>query len=118
MAHRVGDGTFPDYVGGETIASGDYLAHPTKPLSPSASFSKFAPPRHLDYLSDFSTDEHRRPYSAEDDSVFQLEISGCVSLVPTIGSHSLSAATLLLMYWPDRDLSDAYVEVCSREMNE
>lgn len=69
-------------------------------------------------MSDFSTNEYQRPYSDEGDNVFQLEISGAVPLVPTIGSHSLSAATLLLMYWPDRDLSGAYIEVCSREMNE
>ncbi|MDI3370376.1 hypothetical protein QLG14_14140, partial [Pseudomonas sp. V104_10] len=118
MAHRVGDGAFPDYVGGETIASGDYLALSTKPLSPSSSFSKFSPPRHPDYLSDIATDEHQRPYSAGDGSVFQFEISGSVPLVPTIGSHSLSAATLLVIYWPDRNLPDAYIEVCSREMNE
>lgn len=118
MAHRVGDGTFPDYVGGETIASGDHLAHPTKPLSPSSSFSKFSPPRHPDYVSSFSIDKYRRPYSDEDGNVFQLEISGAVPLAPTIGRHTLGAATLLLMYWPDRNLPDAYIEVCSREINE
>ena len=118
MAHRVGDGTFPDYVGGETIASGDYFALPTKPLSPSSSFSEFAPPRHPDYVNDFSTNEHRRPYSTEDDNIFQLEISGTVPLAPTIGRHTFGAATLLLMYWPDRNLPDAYIEVCSREINE
>jgi hypothetical protein len=118
IAHRVGDGAFPDYVGGESIASGDYFSHPIRPLSPSSSFSKFTPPRHPDYVSDFSTDEYQRPYHSEDGGVFQLEISGVVPLVPTIGSHSLSAATLLVMYWPDRNLPDAYIEVCSRGMNE
>ncbi|MBH3457351.1 oxidoreductase [Pseudomonas monteilii] len=117
IAHRFGDGTFPDFVGGETIASGDYLAHATKSLSPSSSFSKFSPPRHPDYASDFSIDENQRPYAVEDGSV-QLEISGVVPLVPMIGTHSLLAATLLIMYWPDRNLPDAYIEVCSREMNE
>ncbi|MCC9005125.1 T6SS effector BTH_I2691 family protein [Pseudomonas putida] len=118
IAHRVGDGAFPDYVGGESIASSDYFSHPISPLSPSSSFPNFTPPRHPDYGSDFSTDEYQRPYSTEDGSVFQLEISGVVPLAPTIGSHSLSAATLLVMYWPDRDLPDAYIEVCSRGMNE
>jgi hypothetical protein len=118
IAHRVGDGAFPDYVGGESIASGDYFSHPIRPLSPSSSFSKFTPPRHPDYVSDFSTDEYQRPYPGEDGGVFQLEISGVVPLAPTIGSHSLSAATLLVMYWPDRNLPDAYIEVCSRGMNE
>ncbi|WP_258909127.1 T6SS effector BTH_I2691 family protein [Pseudomonas putida] len=118
IAHRVGDGAFPDYVGGESIASGDYFSHPIRPLSPSSSFSKFTPPRHPDYVSDFSTDEYQRPYHSEDGGVFQLEISGVVPQVPTIGGHSLSAATLLVMYWPDRNLPDAYIEVCSRGMNE
>ncbi|HFL2189733.1 TPA: T6SS effector BTH_I2691 family protein [Pseudomonas putida] len=118
IAHRVGDGAFPDYVGGESIASGDYFSHPIRPLSPSSSFSNFTPPRHPDYVSDFSTNEYHRPYPSEDGGVFQLEISGVVPLAPTIGSHSLSAATLLVMYWPDRNLPDAYIEVCSRGMNE
>ncbi|RII78009.1 T6SS effector BTH_I2691 family protein [Pseudomonas monteilii] len=117
IAHRFGDGTFPDFVGGETIASGDYLAHATKSLSPSSSFSKFSPPRHPDYARDFPIDENQRPYAVEDGSA-QLEISGVVPLVPMIGNHSLLAATLLIMYWPDRNLPDAYIEVCSREMNE
>ncbi|WP_455887147.1 T6SS effector BTH_I2691 family protein [Pseudomonas rustica] len=118
IAHRVGDGAFPDYVGGENIASGDYFSHPTRPLSPSSSFSKFTPPRHPDYASDFSTNEYQKPYSTEDGGVFQLEISGAVPLAPAIGRHSLGAATLLVMYWPDRNLPDAYIEVCSRGMND
>lgn len=32
--------------------------------------------------------------------------------------YEVSAATLLVMYWPDRNLPDAYIEVCSRGMNE
>ncbi|MFV7466462.1 hypothetical protein ACNPOL_25705, partial [Pseudomonas shirazica] len=44
--------------------------------------------------------------------------SGAVNLIATIGSHTIRAATLLISYWPDRRLPDAYVEVCIKEANE
>ena len=47
-----------------------------------------------------------------------LEITGSIELMSTIGMHSIRAATLLVMYWPDRNMPDSYVEVCVKEVNE
>ncbi|SPO54727.1 conserved membrane protein of unknown function [Pseudomonas sp. JV551A1] len=115
IAHRHGDGNHPDYVGGETIASGNFFASSEKFLSPSSSFSSFAPSQIPDHDCNYSISEKRKPYSTE---LSQLEISGSIALMATIGKHTIEAATLLVMYWPDRSLPSGYVEVCAREVNE
>ncbi|MGY4526959.1 T6SS effector BTH_I2691 family protein [Pseudomonas sp. TE21394] len=115
IVHRYGDGNHPDYVGGETIASGDFFASSEESLSPSSSFSSFASPRIPDYDRKHSIIETPKPYSS---GLCQLEISGSISLMPAIGQHTILAATLLVMYWPDRSLPSGYVEVCTREIHE
>lgn len=47
-----------------------------------------------------------------------MEITGAIELMAAIGSHTIRAATLLVMYWPDKELSEAYAEVCVQEENE
>ena len=115
IVHRYGDGNHPDYVGGETIASGDFFASSEESLSPSSSFSSFASPRIPDYDRKHSIIETQKPYSS---GLCQLEISGSISLMPAIGQHTILAATLLVMYWPDRSQPSGYVEVCTREIHE
>ncbi|MNM74034.1 hypothetical protein D3C81_857830 [compost metagenome] len=115
IVHRHGDGSHPDYVGGETIASGGFLANAEEPLSPSSSFSSFASPRIPDHDRSISISEKQKPYST---GLCQLEISGSISLMATIGKHTILAATLLVMYWPDRSLPSGYIEICVREINE
>ncbi|MBF8702740.1 T6SS effector BTH_I2691 family protein [Pseudomonas putida] len=115
IVHRHGDGHHPDYVGGETIASGNFFANSEEPLSPSSSFSSFTSPRIPDHDRNYSISEKRKPYPA---GLSQLEISGSISLMATIGNHTILAATLLVMYWPDRSLPSGYIEICAREINE
>jgi hypothetical protein len=47
-----------------------------------------------------------------------MEITGSIELMSIIGMHNIRAATLLVMYWPDRNVPNAYVEVCAKEVNE
>ncbi|MEW5516125.1 T6SS effector BTH_I2691 family protein, partial [Pseudomonas asiatica] len=115
IVHRHGDGNHPDYVGGETIASGNFFANTEEPLSPSSSFSSFTSPRIPDHDRNYSISEKRKPYPT---GLCQLEISGSISLMATIGKHTILAATLLVMYWPDRSLPSGYIEICVREVNE
>ncbi|WP_137137387.1 T6SS effector BTH_I2691 family protein [Pseudomonas asiatica] len=115
IVHRHGDGNHPDYVGGETIASGNFFANAEEPLSPSSSFSSFASPRIPDHDRSISISEKQKPYST---GLCQLEISGSISLMATIEKHTILAATLLVMYWPDRSLPSGYIETCVREINE
>ncbi|MRF43903.1 oxidoreductase [Escherichia coli] len=115
IVHRHGDGNHPDYIGGETIASGNFFANSEEPLSPSSSFSSFTSPRIPDHDRNYSISEKRKPYPA---GLSQLEISGSISLMATIGNHTILAATLLVMYWPDRSLPSGYIEICAREINE
>ena len=85
-------------------------------MSKSARFSSFAPPRIPDYKTDFTVLKNQK--DGKQESVSWLDISGVVELMPTIGRHSIIGATLLVMYWPDRTVPSAYVEVCERGENE
>ena len=114
--HRFGDGEFPEYEGGETIIVDDFHAITTGAVSKSARFSSFAPPRIPDYKTDFTVLKNQK--DGKQESVSWLDISGVVELMPTIGRHSIIGATLLVMYWPDRTVPSAYVEVCERGENE
>ncbi|MGN8252267.1 oxidoreductase, partial [Pseudomonas sp. SMV7] len=115
IVHRHGDGNHPDYLGGETIASGNFFAPSEEPLTPSSAFSSFASSRIPDFDQKYSISKRRKSYPG---GLCELEISGSISLMATLGKHTILAATLLVMYWPDRRQPSGYVEVCVREINE
>ncbi|WP_296234855.1 T6SS effector BTH_I2691 family protein, partial [Pseudomonas sp. UBA4617] len=117
IVHRRGDGQFPDYTGGETLIVDELHAHPSTGVSKSVNFSSFSPPRLPDYNSDFTINKQYFPVSGLND-LPQLSISGVIELMPTIGTHSIVAATLLVMYWPDRQIESAYIELSQRRENE
>ncbi|RCL27534.1 oxidoreductase [Pseudomonas sp. AFG_SD02_1510_Pfu_092] len=116
IVHRQGDGQFPDYTGGETLIVDEFHARRSTGVSKSASFPGFSPPRLPDYKNDFKFD--KKLSSVGHNDLPQLAISGIVELMPTIGAHSIVAATLLVMYWPDRKIESAYIELCHRREND
>jgi len=118
VVHRNGDGEFPKYTGGERLFIDEYHALSVGPITEAVNFSNFSPPRVPDYKSSFVVDKRNHVAAIGEAEAISLEISGRVDLMPTIGSHSILAATLLLMYWPDRNIDSAYVEVCSRGLND
>ncbi|BAN54747.1 MULTISPECIES: T6SS effector BTH_I2691 family protein [Pseudomonas] len=118
VVHRHGDGTFPDFFGGETVLVEEYQALPIEALTKAARFSGFSQPRLPDYRKNISVNRKRKSERSEDLAISWLEITGVTELVPTIGSHTIGAATLLVMYWPDTALPDAYIEICVKELNE
>ena len=116
--HRHGDGTFPDFIGGETLALDEYQPVQVEALTKTAIFHDFSQPNLPDYKSDILMEKKRQ--SSDSDKPYQswLEFTGTAELMATIGQHTIRAATLLVRYWPDRRLPDAYVETCIREANE
>lgn len=116
IVHRVGDGEFPEYKGGETIVVDDFHAITTEELSKSTRFSSFTPPRIPDYKADSIVIKQRE--CSEQNGVCWLEVSGVVELMPTVGKHTITGATLLVMYWLDRTIPSAYLEVCERGEND
>ncbi|PYG97792.1 hypothetical protein CVV67_24995, partial [Arthrobacter stackebrandtii] len=118
VVHRHGDGTFPDFFGGETVLVDEYQALPIEALTKAARFSGFSQPRLPDYRKNISVNRKRKSERSEDLAISWLEITGAAELMPTIGSHTIGAATLLVMYWPDTALPDAYIEICVKELNE
>ncbi|WEK33349.1 MAG: oxidoreductase [Candidatus Pseudomonas phytovorans] len=116
IVHRVGDGEFPEYKGGETIIVDDFHAINTEALSKSTQFSIFTPPRIPDYKADITVLKQRKDSNQE--GIGWLEVSGTVELMPTIGKHTITGATLLVMYWPDRIIPSAYIEICERGEND
>ncbi|WP_341795736.1 MULTISPECIES: T6SS effector BTH_I2691 family protein [unclassified Pseudomonas] len=118
IVHRYGDGDFPDFTGGELILADEFQASSVDPLTKFVNFSGFAKPRLPDYKVGSGFDKKMHVAAIGAYEAASLEVSGVVGLMPTIGSHSVVAATLLLMYWPDRNIDSAYVEVCSRRLND
>ena len=118
VVHRHGDGNFPDFFGGETVLVDEYQALPIEALTKAARFSGFSQPRLPDYRKNISVNRKRKSERSEDLAISWLEITGAAELMPTIGSHTIGAATLLVMYWPDTALPDAYIEICVKELNE
>ncbi|PYG71798.1 hypothetical protein N428_05542 [Pseudomonas sp. RV120224-01c] len=118
IVHRGRDGEFPEYFGGETLISEDYHAHHIEPLSKHAVFSTFAPPPHPDYKRDIAVVKKAQKSIFGGGEIQWLDIAGVVELNPTIGAHSIVAATLVVMYWPDRSIESAYVEICDRRESE
>ncbi|UPU95348.1 T6SS effector BTH_I2691 family protein [Pseudomonas putida] len=118
VVHRHGDGTFPDFFGGETVLVEEYQALPIEALTKAARFSGFSQPRLPDYRKNISVNRKRKSERSEDLAISWLEITGAAELMPTVGSHTIRAATLLVMYWPDTALPDAYIEICVKELNE
>jgi len=117
IVHRHGDGDFPEFSGGEILVGEDRHAS-FSAVSKSAKYSEFSSPRLPDYKSDIAFDKKLHIAAAGDQELASLEISGVVELLPTIGSHSVVAATLLVMFWPDRNIDSAYAEVCNRRQND
>ncbi|MFJ7007609.1 T6SS effector BTH_I2691 family protein [Pseudomonas putida] len=117
IVHRHGDGDFPEFSGGEILVGEDRHAS-FNAASKSANYSEFSSPRLPDYKSDIAFDKKLHVAAAGDEELASLEISGVVELLPTIGSHSVVAATLLVMFWPDRNIDSAYAEVCNRRQND
>ncbi|HGY2302187.1 TPA: T6SS effector BTH_I2691 family protein, partial [Pseudomonas putida] len=118
VAHRHGDGNFPDFIGGEILLVDEYQAFPVDALNKTEIFPDFSKPKTPDYRTDFSVNKKRQSSASEHSDMSWLEITGDVGLMATIGSHTIRAATLLVMYWPDRTLPEAYVEICVKEVNE
>ncbi|MGE8059420.1 T6SS effector BTH_I2691 family protein [Pseudomonas sp. NPDC089547] len=116
IVHRHGDGSYPDFSGGETLIGEDCHVSALSAMSKSVDYAAFAPPHLPDYKNGIGFG--KKQHAAVDQAFSNLEISGVVELLPTIGSHSIVAATLLVMYWPDRTVDSAYCEVCSRVQND
>ncbi|MDP9523023.1 T6SS effector BTH_I2691 family protein [Pseudomonas putida] len=118
VVHRYGDGNFPDFNGGETLLIDEYQALPVDALNKAQLFSDFSKPKNPDYKTDFSVKRKIRSSGSAHQAMSWMEITGGVELMTAIGSHTIRAATLLVMYWPDKALQEAYVEVCVKEENE
>ncbi|WP_258910094.1 T6SS effector BTH_I2691 family protein [Pseudomonas putida] len=54
VAHRHGDGNFPDFIGGETLLVDEYQAFPVDALNKAEIFPDFSKPKTPDYKTDFS----------------------------------------------------------------
>ncbi|MDM3885924.1 T6SS effector BTH_I2691 family protein, partial [Pseudomonas sp. BCRC 81390] len=118
IVHRQGDGTFPDFIGGETLLVDEYQAVSVEALTPSSEFAEFSKPSLPDYRSEFLLNRNQQTSVSADLATNWLEITGTVELVTSIGPHTIRAATLLVMYWPDRSMHSTYIEVCVKESND
>lgn len=117
--HRHGDGVTANYTSGEIIATGSHeILHPL-PTSQKKSSSR---PSHKvkDYRAD-TLDQKISKKSAilqSGASTITEFINGHIELTPSLGKHSILAATLNITYWPDRNSPEAYAHLDIQATNE
>lgn len=113
--HRHGDGAANQYTGGEVLAEGE-LNPPIPATAASERRAALAVPKRPnkpDYQVDSTLPmQEVRTVSSADARTSQVkDIKGAVVLLPDTRRHNIEAATLLVTYWPDRDIHDAYAEL-------
>ncbi|MBH3413659.1 T6SS effector BTH_I2691 family protein [Pseudomonas putida] len=114
--HRQGDGNAPNHVGGEVVINEQHLPPgiPTR-TSLYASMRPIKPPRASDYIADsiIVSPTHQHPVKSGENPT--LSFVGSIALTPDIGRHNIMAASLLITYWPDRSIPEAYAETAVQE---
>jgi len=79
----------------------------------------FAPTKNPDYRKDsIKIEKTINTASSSDPNTSHLEITGRVELIPNIAQHSIIAATLSLIYWPEKNTPNAYAEIVIAEINQ
>ncbi|MFK5735504.1 hypothetical protein KW869_18370, partial [Pseudomonas urmiensis] len=118
--HRHGDGLSPDYTGGETIISGKFHPLPDSTTAlRQASLRASQLPKFPDYKKDSIVVNKIRHQAgtAKSGYFYHEDLSGSIELNPDLGKHNILAATLSVIYWPDRAISDAYAEIVLERKN-
>uniref|UniRef100_UPI00397C7734 T6SS effector BTH_I2691 family protein n=1 Tax=Pseudomonas sp. S1(2024) TaxID=3390191 RepID=UPI00397C7734 len=119
QAHRQGDGLFPDYAKGQVIiGSASNLPATTKKEMISRSNEQYNPLKHPDYeTSSIEQNETDRVVATTAGNVSIRQCFGRFDLTPYIDNPTITAVTLSLLFWPDRNMPNVYVQVVSTELN-
>jgi len=115
--HRHGDGVPSNYTSGETIASGSHeVLHPlpTSQKKPSSRPSQKVKDYRADTLSQKTSKSAVLHSGGSTTTEF---ITGHIELTPSLGRHSIQAATLNVTYWPDRNSPEAYAHLEVQAIN-
>ncbi|MBI6895465.1 hypothetical protein JET64_01445 [Pseudomonas putida] len=110
--HRHGDGVPSNYTSGEIIATGSHaVLHPlpTSQKKPSSRPSRKVKDYRADTLIQNTSKKSAVLHSG--DSTTTEFITGHIELTPSLGRHSIQAATLNVTYWPDRNTPEAYANL-------
>ncbi|MFJ4154848.1 T6SS effector BTH_I2691 family protein [Pseudomonas sp. NPDC089752] len=117
VIHRAGDGSGPCYSGGEVIINIEHAApnFETRALSHS-SLTPSQSPRIPDYKPETIKiiEKTHSPASSGDSSHIKV-IIGSVELNSQLGRHNILSASLVVAYWPDRNIPNAAAEIMIQE---
>ncbi|WP_312819519.1 T6SS effector BTH_I2691 family protein, partial [Pseudomonas sp.] len=116
ILHRQGDGNAPNHIGGEVVINEQHLP-PRIPTRTSfyASMRPIHPPRSADYIANATIVNPIHQQPAKSGERPNMSFSGSIALTPDIGRHNILAASLLITYWPDRSIPEAYAETAIQE---
>ena len=117
--HRHGDGVPSNYTSGEIIATGSHeVLHPL----PTSQKKPSSRPSHKikDYRADTLNQKTSKKSAAlhSGGSTITEFITGHIELTPSLGKHSIQAATFNVTYWPDRNSPEAYANLETKAINE
>ncbi|WP_349974622.1 T6SS effector BTH_I2691 family protein [Pseudomonas sp. WHRI 8519] len=119
VIHRHGDGNPPRFGGGEIlIHEMSYTQAISERMRTLSELNVSTAPNHADYFKDSIafTRPKRKAEQSQADEENNMTVSGSVTLT-TMGVLNITAATLCLTYWPDRDIPSAYAEIELQEIN-
>ncbi|MFK0312883.1 T6SS effector BTH_I2691 family protein [Pseudomonas sp. NPDC090233] len=117
LFHRLGDGSAPNYKGGEVIFDERYYTPSIETrTSKYAAMKPIAPPKMADYHPETREIVNTEQKITTPNNNRPLLIDGKIKLAATSGSHNVMTVSLVITYWPDRTLSNAYAEIVIHEI--
>jgi len=119
VIHRHGDGNPPQFSGGEILINEMcYTQAISKRMRTLSELNGSTALNHPDYFKDSIafTRPKRKAEQSQSDEENYMTVTGSVTLA-TLGTLNITAATLCLTYWPDRDIPNAYAEIELQEIN-
>ena len=119
VIHRHGDGSSPEPAGGETIAQRNHFPPRIATRhSKLVALKPFNKPRSLDYNPEtLKVNLTHQNHIPQDKRACTAFFVGRLELTPESGRHNIISASLIITYWPDRNLPDAYAEFLTEGHN-
>ncbi|MFJ4445150.1 T6SS effector BTH_I2691 family protein [Pseudomonas sp. NPDC089422] len=117
LIHRHGDGDPPNCIGGEVVTSREHFP-PTLGLtiSKKVSLKPSIATNKIDYkLETLTINDNDQPLQSDQRSM--KTFAGQIELAQDAGRHNIMSASLIIIYWPDRSIADAFAEVTFQEDN-
>ncbi|MBF8795427.1 hypothetical protein IRZ70_21680, partial [Pseudomonas monteilii] len=120
IVHRHGDGEPYHYKGGEIITGDEYNSLTSSPaIADKLMLKPSYPQKFPDYKKDsikFKYLDQKKKAGTQHAHSYR-QTTGVIDLIFEYGKHNITAATLIVAYWPDKNIQEASAEIILHELN-